>query len=468
MKTLSPATVTEKLRLLLAERRRRLPADNDVLVSATVPVPPVDLLSVVRNAGGRSAAFWEQRGQDLAFAAVDIAWTQSAAGRGRFAALRDAVKEQASSALVDRDPACSVTVPFALAAFSFEPSLQDAAWASFPAGLAVIPRFLFLRNRGEAWLTVNLLTGPDLAEPSVEAIEADLARLTDAGDRERHEAGPVQVETEDREAPARQWRESVDRVLAEVASGAVDKVVLARRARARAETDFDPIASLKRLERRYRSCTLFLFRQGASSFIGATPERLVRLDGGLVRADCLAGSVGRGATEAEDRAHGRALLSDDKERREHAMVVSALREALTPFCSALTTAGEPSLLRLPNVQHLHTPVKGRLRDGHHVLDLVDALHPTPATGGVPRERALTMIHELEEFDRGWYAGPLGWVDADGGGEFVVGIRSALLRGAEAVLYAGCGIVAGSEPEREYAESNLKMQAMLWALAGRQD
>src|SRR5262249_51738313 len=160
----------------------------------------------------------------------------------------------------------------------------------------------------------------------------------------------------------------------------------------------------------------------------------------------------RGATLAEDDALGAALLADEKERREHALVVRGLSQALEGVCSELHVPEQPTLRRTANVQHLHTPIEATVTSDRHVLDLVELLHPMAATAGLPRQKALCLIRERETFSRGWYAGPIGWLDAAGNGEFAVALRSALVRGNEASLFAGCGIVAGSDPEREYEES----------------
>jgi isochorismate synthase len=239
--------------------------------------------------------------------------------------------------------------------------------------------------------------------------------------------------------------------------------VLARRLNIQAEQPFVVEGVIERLRERYPDCTIFAVRRGDACFLGATPETLVRLEGGTVRTDCLAGSARRGASEEEDAALGEALLADDKEQREHAIVARALTEALRSVCADVRVPEKPQLRRMANVQHLHTPIEATAADGVHILDLVERLHPTPATGGLPGDRALCLIREHESFNRGWYAGPLGWLDADGNGEFAVALRSALMRGNEASLFAGCGIVRGSDPEREYQESKIKLEAMLWAL-----
>jgi menaquinone-specific isochorismate synthase len=160
-------------------------------------------------------------------------------------------------------------------------------------------------------------------------------------------------------------------------------------------------------------------------------------------------------------------MSDDKERWEHDLVVRTVEETLTAVCSDLSVPPSPTLAKMANIQHLYTPIEGNVNTGITIFDLAQRLHPTPAMGGLPRERAIDLIRSYESFDRGWYAGPIGWVDGNGEGEFAVAIRSALLKENEATLYAGCGIVADSDPEREYRESELKLQSMLWALNATQ-
>ncbi len=248
-----------------------------------------------------------------------------------------------------------------------------------------------------------------------------------------------------------------------IEAGSVEKVVLARELALQAHGNFDETAALARLREEYPGCTIFAFRQGGACFMGATPERLVRVEGRKVRATCLAGSARRGTDQQDDEAVGSALRADGKERREHQHVVGMIAEALMPLCRDIDIPSEPVLMRIANVQHLFTPMEGTLSGDVGVLDLVERLHPTPAVGGMPRAEALRAIGEREHFDRGWYAGPVGWVAANGDGEFAVALRSALVTGSEARLFAGCGIVAGSDPQREYEESSLKLRPMLWAL-----
>ena len=247
-----------------------------------------------------------------------------------------------------------------------------------------------------------------------------------------------------------------------IEEGELSKVVLARRRNLLGDGDFSPLAALGRLIDSYPQCTVFAVDNGVSTFLGATPEELVRLQEGALALSCLAGTAPRGDTPEEDERLGRELLASDKERREHQAVVSMLAEALGKACSELYWNREPDIAYLRNVQHLRTSFQGRLGSNRGILDVVQLLHPTPALGGTPTEAALELIRRLEG-DRGWYAAPLGWLDHEGDGEFSVAIRSALLQGDQATLFAGSGIVEGSDVQREFEETELKFQPLLKAL-----
>ncbi len=259
------------------------------------------------------------------------------------------------------------------------------------------------------------------------------------------------------------WRRMVDAALTAIARGDLTKVVLARALRLTFAAPLDPLTVLARLRRAHPDTFCFLVEpRPGCAFLGATPELLARVQGDHLETEALAGSIARGVTPAEDRALGERLLQSDKDRREHALVVDAIRRALTPLTETLHIPPAPRLRRLANVQHLETPIHARLRSAD-LLRVVEALHPTPALGGTPRPAALDFIARHEPFPRGWYAAPVGWLNADGEGEFAVAIRSALICGRTAILYAGAGIVAGSEPDREWEETTLKLDAMRRAL-----
>jgi isochorismate synthase len=267
---------------------------------------------------------------------------------------------------------------------------------------------------------------------------------------------PVSVRRID-EADQETWSRQVEDIRRNIQNGAFEKVVAARHCVVELETGAGSLDVLKRLEARFPGCTRFALWQGDAAFLGATPELLVSRRGPAVSSEALAGSTEHG--------DGARMMASSKEREEHQLVVQAILKALEPFCDSLRSASEPSVRELPNVLHMQTPIEGHLREATHILSLVQALHPTPAVGGVPTNEAIQWIVEHEALARGWYSAPVGWTDAAGDGEFVVALRSGLLRDGKAWVYAGAGIMADSDPDAEYAETELKMQALLGALHG---
>ncbi len=242
-------------------------------------------------------------------------------------------------------------------------------------------------------------------------------------------------------------------------SPTLGKVVLARDVYASAERPIDPRVLLRRLASRFPGCYTF----AVDGMVGATPELLISRNGWEVGSLVLAGTAPRGATPAQDGELAQALLSSAKENEEHEYAAASLRDTLAPLCAAMYTAPRPELIRLANVQHLGTRVRGTLASAQSALALVAAVHPTAAVGGTPTDTAVEAIRELESMDRERYAGPVGWVDADGNGEFGIALRCAQLDGDRARLFAGCGIVAGSDPAAELAETDSKLRPMRTAL-----
>ena len=260
--------------------------------------------------------------------------------------------------------------------------------------------------------------------------------------------------------PHERWEAAVAEAMARIRDGAVTKVVLAREVEVEANRPIVVPTVLRRLRALYPSCTTFL----VDGFLGASPEVLVRRSGSAVRSRPLGGTRPHSGDPAVDAQQAAELLASDKDRREHAVIVEAVAAALAPVCDRLDVPLTPSIVQLRNVLHLGTPIEGRLAaPPPTVLELARLLHPTPAVGGVPREAALALIDELEEAERGRYAGPVGWVDRNGDGELVLGIRSASVDGSRASMWAGVGVVVGSETAAELAETQFKLQALLAAI-----
>ena len=241
--------------------------------------------------------------------------------------------------------------------------------------------------------------------------------------------------------------------------------MLAREVHVHAPAPYDPAAVFGVLREEFPSCFVFCAGRGESTLVAASPELLVRREGQRVSTLALAGSTRRSADPAVDDHLGEQLLRDPGYREEHAIVARRIERTLRPHAVWVTSAPEPGLARIANIQHLATPIRAQLASPIEVLELAGMMHPTPAVGGEPLERAAPLIPALEGLDRGWYAGPVGWTDASGDGEFCVALRCALLTGSVARCYAGNGIVRGSDPARELAETEIKLQALLPLLSG---
>ena len=328
----------------------------------------------------------------------------------------------------------------------------DARWAPFGTARFVLPRFTYISDGDAATLACTLVLPRDASR--LDSILADLHALHTPADRPLG-SPPFPVRRND--APDEpQWTAMVRRALADIRRDALQKVVLARRVQLALEHAPDALAMLQHLADATPNCTHFAVRPGrGATWMGASPERLFRQDGRAVESEAVAGTRSRGSTARADDALRDELLASDKDRREHDFVVTAIRDALAPLCVAPPAPGDVDEMRLARRRHLQARLRGQLREGTRPVDVLEALHPTPAVAGVPTGAALTAIRRQEPFDRGWYAGPVGWVGADAA-EFAVAIRSGLVHHATLALYSGAGVVAGSEPEREWDEIEQKI------------
>jgi len=265
--------------------------------------------------------------------------------------------------------------------------------------------------------------------------------------------------------PPEHYEQAVARATELIGSGELQKIVLAREVQVHAPLAYDPAAVFGVLRAEFPSCSVFCVGRGEATLIAASPELLVRREGQRVSTLALAGSTRRSADPAVDAHLGEQLLRDESYRHEHAIVARRIERTLRPHAIWVTAASEPELVRIANIQHLATPIRAQLAAPMEALELAGLMHPTPAVGGEPLERAAPLIPALEGLDRGWYTGPVGWTDATGDGEFCVALRCALLRENVARCYAGNGIVRDSHPASELAETEVKLQALLPLLAG---
>ncbi len=407
---------------------------------------PLDPLQVFAAAGAAPRYYWEQPSAQRFRVGIGCAARLPVAGDGRFGDASAAAAACFESLQWVGD---GPRVGHLVGGFAFAPAQGGSTlWQGFPDGELRLPELTYWREGGR--YVRDFCAGSRWAalEPRPLSLGHPVRGAAEIGN-----GGP--------EAYAAQ----VEQALAAIRAGALQKVVLVRAVHVTARSAIDPVAWLVALRERYPGCTLFAVGEGDAVFLGASPERLVRVEGERVETAALAGTAPRGASQSADRALGEALCDSRKNGDEHAIVVRHLQSALEACCDDVRVAAEPRLLKTRTVQHLCTELSARRRPGSPaaLLELVARLHPTPAVGGAPREAALEWLARHEDVERGWFAGPVGFLQSNGDGEFVVALRSALVRGRGATAWAGAGIVARSDPRAEFTETELKLRTVLGPL-----
>ena len=448
-------------------------AKNDgrpILVSEVRQIAPIDPLLFYYTGKERfygERFFWKDPSDEIYLAGNGIInQFQSDQATDRFFHVEKAWKRFIENALIDNPYKENGVGPLMFGGFSFDPSKEKSGlWSKYGDALFHLSKYMLSVIKGKTYLTTNVV-----------CTQHDDLSLYHKVMQEREEllnSIPLSMSSElphlsdMKEISPESWKETVAEILPDLEKGSLKKVVLARELRLFFEEPAEPEAALSHLNKAQHESFIFSFESNGDSFIGASPERLVKKQGKNIFSTCLAGSIGRGKTEEEDRALGDQLLSDQKNLIEHHYVVEMIREALEETCKRVEMPDQPQLLKIRDIQHLYTPVVGISKEDASLIQMVERLHPTPALGGLPKYEAVEKIRSVEELDRGFYAAPLGWMDYKGNGEFAVAIRSALLQGKEASLFAGCGVVSDSDPESEFLETSLKFRPMLNALGGNQ-
>mgnify|MGYP001459864131 CR=1 FL=1 len=441
-------------------------AGRPQLVSISMAVESLDPLAVLESIfePGELHFYAERPSSGFAVAGAEAVLEFSVNGATRFAQAKAFIEETLANTIAVGPLDEPFAGPHFYAAAGF--ANDTAVNAPFPALRVFVPRWQVSRMGDGSVAVANLLVAPelplDLVATKVWNAHAKFRAFDySSAQGQPRPSAPKRVEEIGGDGS---YQRAVGAALEEIARGAYEKIVLARAQRLTTAEEFHLLGVLNHLRQRYAGCYAFSVANGrGQSFIGATPERLVRVANGRMHTEALAGSAPRGKSASEDAALARGLMQSEKDLREHRLVIGSIERRVADLGIKLEHAATPRLLPLANVQHLHTPISATLPDGVHILDLVARLHPTPAVGGTPREAAVSAIPRLEAFSRGLYAGTCGWVDHRGGGEFFVGLRSALIDGNTAIAYAGAGIVAGSDPKNEFAETELKFKALIEAL-----
>ncbi|HYO84875.1 MAG TPA: isochorismate synthase [Dermatophilaceae bacterium] len=409
-----------------------------------------DLLELVpAGLPARDVSVWVRNGEGL------VGWGRAASvvthGVARFGEAQAWWQRVSAAAVVQDEVALSGTGPVAFGSLAYSPDSPLGA-------TLVVPRVVVGRRGGATWVTtVEVGAGRDPAGCVLTPIRPPLSSSGPAD-------SPSDVAFADGALSGPQWAQAVATALDLIAAGRIDKVVLARDLQVDTRNPIDPRWVLRNLAAEYARTWVF----AVDGLLGATPELLVRLERGLVTSRVLAGTIRRSGDDLRDLALAASLARSSKDLEEHEYAVRSVAEALARHCTSVNVPESPFVLHLPNVMHLATDIAGRLDNGDTSLGLAAALHPSAAVCGTPRPAAEAVIAELERMDRGRYAGPVGWMDAAGDGEWGIGLRSGALDPDDPCrmrLFAGCGIVAGSDPAAELAESNAKLVPMRSALEG---
>lgn len=441
------------------------PRADVVAIVTSVPAPdPAHLVSAYT--GDLALSFWHAapRPGETSFALVGFGEAVRIEGQGpertrqiaqKAAQLYRSLSRERTSDLIDAPG------PFFLGGLSFRPNSEGAPWKAFADASFSLPRWTYVRKDERAWLW--LCVRKEELDSQHRTLLDQWAVIRDAlqaAEQGTHSAASgasiVKIDVADRDA----YCALVTQAIASIRSHETDKIVAVASSHITFDKPIDTRSVLQRLGQAYPDTTRFAIQRDERVFVGASPERLVALQGRHVDSDALAGTARR---LGDDAVVTKNLLSSTKDRQEHALVVDSIAAVLGPHCSALDIPNEPRMRTLRNVHHLWTPIRGVLRNETHILDLVHDLHPTPAVAGTPRDRATAWIAKHEATSRGWYTGTVGYFDAVGDGEFAVAIRAGLVGKYEAFLYAGAGIVEASDPPAEYAEIRAKEAPMLSAL-----
>ncbi|CAI8360515.1 MAG: Salicylate biosynthesis isochorismate synthase [Acidimicrobiales bacterium AG-410-I20] len=385
--------------------------------------------------------FWENPDEDSSWVGIGCAATHCVSGSDRFA---DAAKfaDHLFRDLAIEGPE-GAPLPRVAAGFSFEEENFNELWKPLSAGRITLPAMQVVRKNGKSWLTTinNFLeTPPNLSPPPpLTPKEVDPALWSSSRSRAH-------------------YRRLVKKALENIRAGNITKAVPCRSISIPTSPDLTELLST--LRNLYPACVTFGVNVNDISFVAATPERLAAVENGKLHTAALAGSAPRHPEPATDAILGQGLITSPKEQSEHGVVVEAIDSALSALGIATQHPSHPELLKLHGIQHLFTPITAELTAGIHLLDIISALHPTPAVSGYPVAPSSLLRSEYEELDRGWFASPVGWFDSSGNGEFRVALRSALITNNKTTLYAGAGVVEGSDPDRELLETDIKLSALL--------
>jgi menaquinone-specific isochorismate synthase len=446
------------------------------LLAVTIPFESLDPLAALEILGNPDGFqyYWEHPDEKLAIAAGNEVIQIRTNQRDRFHYVHRQIAEWNNRCVAYSTLTHSLSGLQFLGGFSFQDQPQSHLWKNFGTSTFIVPEWVLIRDGQLSLLTITTkvdanINASELTEKvrvTVTETIQQLRNLSSFSERNGHipHACDTCFEVNDKPNAEFKWKATVQQAKNRINKGDFKKIVLAREVPIKLHRDPQATHMLNHLRNEYPTCYTFMMRMNKNAvFLGCTPEKLVSLRSSYMLTDGLAGTISRGKTATEDTILERKLLQSDKDLVEHGFVVEAIGERLKDITHNMQFPDQPGIRKYQNVQHLYTPITASINKDVSPLYIIEKLHPTPAVGGHPRELAIEHIQGLEQFDRGWYAGPVGWINTHGRGEFCVAIRSGIISEGQARFFAGCGIVADSDPQSEWDETNLKLIPMLSAL-----
>ena len=443
---------------------------NPILFSYSFNFLIRDLLPILSHPADKNTVrvYWEQPSKGIALAGLGSIIEFNDYDNMHSDKIHNQIKKIMEDSISISD---SVVVgPKILGGYAFDKYAgKDETWNGFPRTQFILPECLGTSTDDGTWLTISRIIYPD--DIVDKTYDKFISTKKYYENRLPVTLPPISRSSVDKYKvipDQEKYTESILSVLEKIKPNKLDKVVISRSHHVKVGNNFSGVSAMQIMRNAYPRCTSFFFsfpKQGI--FFGSTPERLISLKNKCIHTEALAGTIARGNNMEEDRNYADKLLASHKESEEHNFVLEQIIRKLNPIVSEIQYSSTPYVLKLKNVQHLKTSITGKINHDAHILTLVNRLHPTSAVAGTPTDKAMDIIRIVELHDRGWYSGPIGWIDQKGDGEFYVALRSALVRNEEAHIFAGGGIVSESHPFTEWEETELKLQPIISALSGGQ-
>lgn len=402
--------------------------------------------------------YFENAFENFSLAGLGTALAVSANGLGRFSAINKSVRELQNK-IISNWKEETDDFPVICGGMKFTTEHSEAEWQNFKDSDWFVPEFLLVKKSGSQNLFYNFINQTSSIKKHVDKFSQRLESLLSIQDNIEKKASSILSAKGFSPKDKKKWKTLVAETLDKLSDFEISKIVISRRVDMvlSAEPSWDEIR--KYFADNYSDCSIFIYHNNNSTFFGASPERLLKFQNKKVSIDVLAGSISRGIDEDEDKEFEREMISSSKLNREHDLVVHQIKKAISKYVTKIFTNKIP-IKKLQNIQHLHTTLQSELAADTNMFEIIEAIYPTGAICGEPRDKALSLLKKIEDYKRGLYSGMIGYFNLNNEGEFVIGIRSALLHENKLFAYAGCGIVEGSDPEKEFEETELKLKVIL--------